>query len=206
MIRLARFHELQNIEGKFKRDWAEGKGLAPEVRAVYIIENEELKRKWIQYGRTLPLGYRESEEYYHGTKLLCDITNNEADLCTDHNCSVCRIAESGFNEQRIRTNIPNFQRFGHGFYLAPKSSKCHDYTQGAYTYRALVLCDVYPGKKYTLQKDDRSLIGPPPGYQSIYGQKGVNLNYEEILLPKADAILPKYIIVYRKDGEKKIAK
>ena len=44
----------------------------------------------------------------------------------------------------IQTNI-TFQRFGHGFYLAPNSSKCHDYTQGACGYRAMLVCDVCPG-------------------------------------------------------------
>ena len=48
--------------------------------------------------------------------------------------------------------------------------------------------------------------GPPAGYHSIYGNVGVHLNYEEIVLPNAAAILPKYIVVYRRDGERKIAK
>ena len=47
----------------------------------------------------------------------------------------------------IQTNI-TFQRFGHGFYLAPNSSKCHDYTQGANGCRAMLLCDVCPGRQY----------------------------------------------------------
>jgi len=119
---------------------------------------------------------------------------------------VCRISEDGFSAAKIRQNIPHFQRFGRGFYLAPKTSKCHDYTQGAHSYRAMLLCKVLPGNKYKLKKDGTSLNGPPSGYHSIYGETGASLNYEEIVLPSADAILPKYVIVYRKDGEAKIAK
>ena len=117
---------------------------------------------------------------------------------------MCRIAKSGFDEQKIRTNITKFQRFGRGFYLAPNSSKSHEYTQGAFDYRALLLCDVCPGRKYVLQRTDQTLNGPPSGYHSIYGQPGQSLNFEEIVLPRADAILPRYIIVYKKNRTDKL--
>ena len=156
------------------------------------------------YKASLQWPYQQTEEHYHGTNLICDITRNK-DLCCSSGCGICRISDSGFDRRMINSNI-RFQRFGPGFYLAPKSSKCHDYTQGAYTYRALLLCDVCPGRKYTLKKNDTSLSGPPCGYDSIYGEVGRDLNYEEIVLYNANAILPKYIIVYRKDGVDKIAK
>ena len=176
------------------------------MKAIFVIQNEGLDVKWKTYKASLPSYYQYLEEdHYHGTKLCCDISSKQ-DICTSLDCSVCRISESGFSRFKIRQNIPHFQRFGQGFYLAPKSSKCHDYTQGAHTYRAMLLCRVFPGNKYKLKKDDSSLQGPPSGYHSIYGEAGRSLNYEEIVLPNADAILPKYIIVYRKDGEHKIAK
>ena len=206
IIYLASKSVFDQITSKFKLDWARAKGEAPEVKAVFAIHNQTLETKWSAYKALLPFCYQYTEEdHYHGTKLCCDISSKQ-DLCTALDCSVCRISEDGFNEGKIRQNIPHFQRFGRGFYLAPKSSKCHDYTQGAHTYRAMLLCKVLPGNKYKLRKDDTSLHGPPSGYHSIYGEAGASLNYEEIVLPKADAILPKYIIIYRKDGEMKIAK
>ena len=175
------------------------------VKAVFIIKNEGLERKWNAYKCTIPTFYEDEEDHYHGTKLCCNLSVTN-DLCTASDCSICRISEHGFDHSRIRHNIPRFQRFGPGFYLAPRSSKSHDYTQGSHSYRALLLCSVYPGNKYILKKDDTSLNGPPCTYHSIFGKTGGSLNYEEIVLPKADAILPKYIILYRKDGEQKIAK
>ena len=71
---------------------------------------------------------RTVEEYYHGTNLTCDITTTQA-LCHDQDCGICGISAVGFDHHCVRKNI-NFQRFGCGFYLAPNSSKCHDYTQG----------------------------------------------------------------------------
>ena len=69
----------------------------------------------------------------------------------------------------------------------------------------MLLCDVCPGNKYTLQRDNQQLTSPPQGYDSVHGQTGGSLNYEEIVLYQPDAILPKYIIVYQKDGIRKIA-
>ena len=62
----------------------------------------------------------------------------------------------------IQKNI-SFQRFGHGFYVAPNSSKCHDYMQGAYGYRAMFLYDVCPGRQYFKKQDDEKLQWPPWG-------------------------------------------
>lgn len=187
--------------------WAKGTAPGSDVKAVFIIENECLRKRWQAYKGSLPHLWQKHEEHYHGTKLSCDITQDK-DLCCAVDCGICRIADGGFDKWKIKKNIPSFQRFGPGFYLAPKSSKCHDYTQGANGYRALLMCDVCVGRKYPLTKNDQSLMGPPAGYHSIYGQVGLggDLNYEEIVLPNADAILPKYIVVYRKDGEHKIAK
>ncbi len=206
IIILASKLEFDRVSQKFQLDWARAKGAAPTVKAVFVINNPKLEDKWKAYKAKLPLHHQISEEdHYHGTKLCCNISF-EKDLCMSRDCSICRICEDGFSESKIRQNIPHFQRFGPGFYLAPKSSKCHDYTQGAHSYRALLLCKVAPGNKYKSKKDDTSLQGPPVSYHSIYGEAGGSLNYEEIVLPGADAILPRHLIVYRKDGVAKIAK
>lgn len=141
------------------------------------------------------------EQHYHGTSLTCDITSTKQ-LCPYASCGVCGISNCGLNPKCIRQNIA-FQRFGSGFYLAPNSSKCHDYTKfGIRTngYRAMLLCDVLPGNKYPISKTDQSLRGPPPGYNSVYGLVGQDLNYPEIVLYEPDAVLARYIILYRKDG------
>ena len=69
----------------------------------------------------------------------------------------------------------------------------------------MLLCDVLPGNKYTVTQDQSSLRSPPQGYDSVYGQKGGSLNYDEIVLYRPEPILPKYVIVYQKNGVGKIA-
>ena len=187
---------LPAIERKFRRRWAEQKGACPKIKFVFIIRNTKLEQKWKRYQQSLKV--QTVEEHYHGTNLTCDIATSQ-DLCNNKNCGICGISRNGFDHRCIRKNI-NFQRFGHGFYLAPNSSKCHDYTRtrSYCSRRAMLLCDVCPGKKCCLKKDDYTLKCPPNGFDSVYGETGpgCKLNYGEIVLYNPDAILPRYIIVY----------
>ena len=48
------------------------------------------------------------------------------------------------------------------------------------------------------------LKGPPQGYDCVFGKVGSSLNYAEIVVYNPDAVLPRYIIVYQKDGVNKI--
>lgn len=189
-------HDTADVSIKFSSSWE--KGSCPRVSFVFSITNPTLEKKWRAYGRTLRS--KGKEEYFHGTTLACDITATRT-LCSDGNCGICGISCEGLDPQYIRKNI-DFQRFGHGFYLAPNSSKCHDYTQGANGYRAMLLCDVFPGKKYPLEKKVQTLNRPPSGYNSISGMVGDELHYPEIVVYDPRAVMPRYIIVYQKDGIK----
>ncbi len=163
---------------------------------VAVVVNATLKQRCSTYRQRLR--NQEMEEHFHGTTLSCDIKRTKA-LCSVGSCGICGISRTGLNRGYIKKNI-DFQRFGDGFYLAPNSSKCHDYTRGINGYRAMLLCDVCPGNKYRLRKTDQSLQGPPRGYDSVNGQVGEHLNYEEIVLYHPDAVMPRYIILYQKDG------
>ena len=163
---------------------------------VFVVINATLKQRCSTYRQGLR--NRGLEEHFHGTTLSCNIAYTEV-LCSDGSCGICGISRTGLDRSYIKKNI-DFQRFGDGFYLAPNSSKCHDYTRGTNGYRAMLLCDVCPGNKYRLERTDQRLKGPPPGYDSVYGQVGRDLNYEEIVLYKPDAVMPRYIILYKKDG------
>ena len=165
---------------------------------VFVVTNPTLEGNWKRYRQQLRI--KTCEQYYHGTSLSCNITSLQK-LCANTSCGICGISSDGLDTKLIRQNI-QFQRFGHGFYLAPNSSKCHDYTEGANGYRAMLLCDVYPGRKYTLEETSQNLTSPPRGYDSIYGVVTANsvLNFPEIVVHNPHAVMPRYIIIYRKDG------
>ena len=189
------------VSGIFQRTWCTRKGKSPAVDFIFSITTVLVKEKWQAYRRSLKNNY--VEKHFHGTKLSCTMAATKR-LCSSAQCGICGISKHGFDASRIRSCI-EFQRFGHGFYLAPNSSKCHDYTHGTDVYRAMLLCEVCPGRKYKCKNQNTTLRAPPEGYDSVYGITGGELNYEEITLFNSNAILPKYIIMYRKDGTNRLA-
>ena len=196
--------EFTQVQSSFQRTWATGKGACPPITCVFLIQNMTLETRWKKYQKTV--SFQTIEQHYHGTKLTCNVVAQKG-TCNDPKCGVCGITLMGMDRQCVRRNI-SFQRFGHGFYVAPNSSKCHDYTQGnsAYGYRAILQCDILPGKKFVRTRGDQNLTQPPQGFHSVHGKTGGELNYEELVLYNPDCILPRYVIVYKKDGVHQIAK
>ena len=191
----------QAVATTFKNTWARQKGICPPINSIFSVVNTSLRQTWHKYKATLSV--QNVLEYFHGTTLECNITVQQT-LCSNTECGVCGIANVGLDRRCIRKNI-DFQRFGHGFYVAPNSSKCHDYTRGKYGFRAMILFDVCPGNKYDLQRDDETLTQPPSGYNSVHGKAGFSLNYDELVVYNPDGAFPKYIILYQRDGENRIA-
>ena len=194
---------LKQVQDHFQKQWAPAKGACPPITCVFQVTNTQLENRWKVYEKKLPSGSRNPERHYHGTKLTCDIVNSGT-VCNNNQCGVCGICTFGMDQKCIRKNI-NFQRFGHGFYFAPHSSKCHDYTQGVNTHRAMLLVDILPGKKHVIHTTDQQLTGPPDGFHSVFGKAGQSLNYPEIVVYNPDCVMPRYIVVYVLNGVHKIA-
>ena len=183
----------------------------PQPTAIYAVQNPALVKAFHKYGDQLCKDgssvSANSDLFFHGTSITCDLQASNA-YCSDTNCGVCGIAQNGFDAAKIGANIPRFKRFGHGIYLAPNSSKCHDYTQGVEEYgmRAQLLCLVACGAQYELLHDNTKLACPPSQYHSVYGKSGGSLNYDEIVVYDVRAVLPQFVVVYEHNGVHKIAK
>ena len=203
----------KDITAHFMKEWVKVTKQCPKPpipTAVYAIQNPPLTKKFHVYGEQLRSDIRKtsnSDLFFHGTKLNCDILTT-SECCDDDDCGVCGISKNGFDPALVGKNIPRFQRFGKGIYLAPNSSKCHDYTQGnpQYGFRAQLLCLVACGAKYELLNDNTALVSPPDKFHSVHGKAGGSLNYDEIVVYQAEAVLPQYIVVYELNGVDKIAK
>ena len=182
----------------------------PQPEAIFAVQNTKLVEAFHHYGAKLrkesSAESANSDLFFHGTALKCDLKNTN-EYCFDRNCGICGISQNGFDASRIGENIPRFKRFGHGIYLAPNSSKCHDYTQGVPEYgtRAQLLCLVACGAQYELLHDSTSLQQPPSQYHSVYGKSGGSLNYDEIVVYDVGAVLPQYVVLYKHNGVHKIA-
>jgi len=191
--------EHTTLSEKFHRNWARSKGACPSIFSIAKIINPVVSDRFESYRNTLEV--HNIEPRYHGTRLCCDLANSH-ELCDGLNCGACGIARKGFDPQRI--SMSSFQRFGRGFYFAPNSSKAHDYAvgkrfsravrDGNTHYSSVLLCDIAPGRKYTLRSRDQHLLNPPPGYGSFYGESGDELNYDELVIFDHRAIHPRYII------------
>jgi len=193
----------------FVDKWDRRKSQCPEIVEAYSINNKMLTSKYSEYKKQLKADGKNPNEsiQFHGTILCCDLLRNKV-TCDNEGCGICGISKKGFDEKRIGHNIPRFQRFGNGIYLAPNSSKCHDYTQGSHNVRAMLVCQVALGRSYILTQNQANLTAAPSGYDSVYGQnspQGV-LNYDEVVVYHGEAILPTHVIVYERDGTGKIAK
>jgi len=61
----------------------------------------------------------------------------------------------------------------------------------------MFLCNVAIGKPYKTQQGllpaDKC---PPTGYDSVVGEAGVDLNYDEVVVYKETQAIPSYLIVY----------
>ena len=204
----------KEIEEHFQKEWVKvtkGCPKAPPLIAIFAIQNQELASKFQKYGKHLRQQMKSSNSdlFFHGTKLNCDLLTNSTS-CSDTTCGVCGISRQGFDKERIGSNIPRFQRFGKGIYLAPNSSKCHDYTQGnpSYGVRAQLLCLVACGAKFELMQNHTTLESPPENFHSVHGKaaSGGCLNYDEIVVFQPEAVLPQYVVVYELNEVDKIAK
>lgn len=152
----------------------------------------------IERKRNIPGG--NSRRRWHGTVRACRLGDDDSQrtLCTNRSCSLCRIIESSFKLAQFGQRT-NYGRFGAGIYTSATSSKANDYVseQGASPYRSMLLNDVVIGNAIKLFTDNSSLREPPAGYDSVIGEPGHSLNYDEAIVYKNEAIRPLFLIIYQ---------
>ena len=201
--------QYKDLQKHFLRTWCKDKGRHPRMHSIFKIVNPSMEQRLHRYLSKMPQSYRKTEQYYHGTRLHCDLLKY-LQPCSNAWCGICGITKKGFDPDQISSS--SWQRFGKGFYLAPNSSKSYDYPVAGRTgntplaatlpYRALLVCDVVPGRKYTVRKNAPSLQGPPSRYDSVYGKAKLlgfkvsrDLNYDELVVFNAAAIKPSFILL-----------
>ncbi|KAJ8600799.1 hypothetical protein CTAYLR_009998 [Chrysophaeum taylorii] len=153
---------------------------------------------------------------YHGTSSLCDFgVDLAAAPCDNDDCALCSILARGFELARAGTG-PNIKkrglRYGRGIYLSATSGKSNDYafrterprraSHGRHErWRAIFVCSVAAGKAFKTTAPELHLDRPPPGYDSVVGEVGDYLNYDELVVYTEAAVLPNFIIIYAFPGK-----
>jgi len=85
-----------------------------------------------------------------------------------------------------------------GIYTSATSSKSDSYSYNRCTsdWKAMLLNTVVAGKEYRTTANKSTLLKPPSGYDSVLGEVGGRLNYDELVVYKNDAIRPSYLVMY----------
>jgi len=136
---------------------------------------------------------------FHGTIRACRLGDTSTDgvLCRLSTCNMCSIIRSSFQLALVGKRT-NFGRFGAGIYTSATSSKANDYYAGsASANKAMLLNDVVMGKTVKLTTTDESLTKPPGGHDSVIGEPGGDLNYDESIVYNNDAIRASFLIIYK---------
>ncbi|CCM06417.1 uncharacterized protein FIBRA_08678 [Fibroporia radiculosa] len=136
---------------------------------------------------------------WHGTRRTCAIGDNaQAQLCTAPGCSLCSIIKTSF-DVTLTGKRTGWGRFGSGIYTSSTSSKSNDYSANTgitSSLKAVLLNKVVVGKGCKETNNKTSLTAPPPGFDSVLGETGGVLNYDELIVYTNDAIRPSYLVMY----------
>ncbi|CAM9345382.1 unnamed protein product [Ectocarpus sp. 12 AP-2014] len=201
--------ECPSLRNQFSTKWVKPQP-AEGISVVRIFRVEvpaEVRDKHDKYARTV----RNIRRRFHGTSCSdgCNfIVDPQRSPCGLRSCSLCNIGMRGFklDENVGRTALArNFKlRYGKGVYFSSVSGKANDYAdQTAKTakdgtrLRCMFVANVAAGKAYSTKEkaldDDKC---PPPGYESVVGEVGEGMNYDELVVYKEEAALPTHLIVY----------
>ena len=101
-----------------------------------------------------------------------------------------------------------FDRHHASIYFSATSGKSNDYAGGsqrrrthsagvARDYRVMIVASVAAGKALITQEGELIIDhGPPEGYQSIVGEPGKALNFDELVVYTEATAVPESLIVY----------
>ncbi|KAG8213141.1 ADP-ribosylation [Butyriboletus roseoflavus] len=208
LVRLDRDNpSFAEVEQLFVKGWRHRKKARPDIQYIFkVLWPEPALEPYLNYRgqvqATLKARDKRGNEklLFHGTNRACLLGESSASvlLCGLKQCYLCSILRSSFDVSKCGSKN-SFKRFGHGIYTTSCSSKADDYISSlseSACLRVMILSRVAVGKPYKRYRNAPDLIAPPPGYDSIAGEIGWDLNYEETVTYDNDSVRPAYLVVY----------
>ncbi|GBE87736.1 hypothetical protein SCP_1104130 [Sparassis crispa] len=205
ILQLQKSHDAYiEVEEQFKDTWKHSTNV-PVVHQIWKIygsknANDTFDRYRLSLERRTGKKDGNTQRRWHGTIRACTLGDSELlrELCTSETCSLCNIIRSSFQLARAGERT-NFGRFGAGIYTSGTSSKANNYVAetGGSSYKSVLLNEVIMGEGIKLHTGDETLTEPPPGYDSVIGEPGGDLNYDESIVYTNDAIRPIFLILYQ---------
>ncbi|KAG9315169.1 ADP-ribosylation [Chiua virens] len=202
-----RFAEVEQL---FIKGWRHRKKARPDIQYVFkVLWSEPALEPYLNHRDRVQATIKAKDKrgneklLFHGSNRGCLLGESSGSvvLCNLKECSLCSILRSSFDVSKCGSKN-SFKRFGHGIYTTTCSSKADDYVcslSERATLRVMILSRVVVGRPYKRYRNATDLIAPPSGYDSIAGEIGWDLNYEETVTYHNDTVRPAYLVVY---GEK----
>lgn len=199
----------KGIKTQFKQTWKH-KTTCPDIKVIYkIIVPETSMDQYLQYldgvearGNFAAKGKSPGNENrrWHGTKRKCRLGDpGHMGFCTETDCALCCIIKTSFDLKFFKSST-GWGRFGQGIYTSATSSKSNDYSRNVginSELKALLLNRVVVGNGKKLTSNNSSLTAPPAGFDSVLGEVGGTLNYDELVVYQNDAVRPSYLVMYK---------
>ncbi|KAF8808435.1 ADP-ribosylation [Phlegmacium glaucopus] len=215
----------KKVAKMFKASWKHPGTTCPPVRRVYKIvlpktslaAYDAYRASVENQGQFVSTGRSAGNETlrWHGTRRICNIGDKgHTQFCSAPTCSLCCIMRTSFDVSLCGKET-GWGRFGKGIYTSSISSKSVVHFYALYLLftidsrskdyshndcisplKAILLNKVVVGKDYKLLQDDTSLTSPPAGYDSVLGEQGGSLNYDELVVYDNDAIRPLFLVMY----------
>lgn len=206
-----KYNEILN---QFNQKWLDKNKGNPNIKAILKItppttlsqKFENYKQKVIQKRPNLKLFANASAgntvRRFHGITLACSL-HQTLSVCSNSNCVVCSISQKGFLMSYTGYCPSLAMKFGPGgdkLYFTAISSKANDYGKNTENFlgkgmRCVFLCYVVAGQGHKRLQDDKSPL--PTNCDSVLGEVGGNLNYDEIIVYDESAAIPAYCIIYQ---------
>lgn len=196
-----------NVAEQFKTSWRHAKPCPPVRRVYKILAPHASLASYNAYrtavearGNFKHAGMAEGNECrrWHGTTRECLLGDKgHSQFCNSSSCPLCCIIKTSFALSHFG-NKTGWGRFGKGIYTSSTSSKSNDYSSNKKPspLKAILLNKVVVGKGYKMLHDDPHLTAPPAGSDSVLAEKGMALNYDELVVYREEAIRPSYLVMY----------
>ncbi|CAM9441584.1 unnamed protein product [Ectocarpus fasciculatus] len=204
--------EYKALCAKFNARWIKPR----PANGVSVVRIFSIKvSRWMRFKHALyTFIFGNMCQRFHGTScnegcnFMLGPQGGEAVPCGKSSCSVCNICKLGF---KLGTNVARTARatlfplrYGAGIYLTSVSGKANDYAGrsakklgNGSELRCMFVASVALGNPF---KTKRTGLPPdecpPSGYQSVVGEVGQGLNYDEFVVYREEAVLPTHLIVY----------
>ncbi|CAM9635754.1 unnamed protein product [Ectocarpus fasciculatus] len=190
--------DCSRLRADFYPGWEAPGGVAI-VRIFRITVPESVRQRHLNYVRR----FGNVVQRFHGTscRSACNfiLDPKKAAPCAQQGCNLCNICLQGFKLGKTST------RFGPGVYFSKDATKASSYALGTEKkengkkLRCIFVADVAKGRAFVTKKKGFDSINsryPPVGHNSVQGEVGKGLAFEELVVYKEEAALPTHLIVY----------